>query len=463
MTPVPPQIHESPESASPIVSRAVAAGLAGHYHETLQLDRWQRWALQFLGFFPPGLARFVLSRAQAFTALDSAQLAGLSVESLAQARVDDYAGLKGAHPTIVVGAALGGAAANLALSLGGPFLPQAFVLTLKGGSIDGNPTTYLGRSADLARKVAGQNPDVITIQHYDPVHDGWITKRANHLRLKLIGMPRVYADFLRERLQPGGAVCYLECGAAWPRYRIEERSFFQIGGWGGLAPQEYLEGSPRLRQYCQAEGLKVCDWRLTGFPLEVGPESEWGSEPGLGEALEEFCRKEGYEFVRIQLPGPFEYAKLAFSAISQLLKEEDREPSGVLIEMFSQFDSTAARRGGLLPLWLVFNTGDSLEFLREMRPEFPEGLPVFFSALSTFSLTPDIVPWSAWEHTLEGMNWYNIGSRPSHYPSDIHALLNWNKPLRQWVEKHGRPIQARLTAGQLQSLALQITSDHSML
>ena len=459
----PALLLESPESASPIVSRAVAAGLKGLFHETYRLSLWQRFALHLLGFFPQSLSRNALSRAQAFTALDPSLLEGLSIESLAQARVNDYASLNDDFPTVIVGAALGGAAANLALALKGPFLPQAFVMTLKGGSMDGNPTTYYHRSADLAHEIALRNPDVFTIQHFDPVHDGWVTRRANHLRLKLIGLPRAYVDFLHRRLQPGGVVCYMESEATWPRYRVGERSVFQVGGWGGLAPEEYLESSPRIQQFCKAEGLPICDWRLTGFPLEVGPESEWGSEPGLGEALDVFCQEEGYQFVRIKLPGPFDYARLAFFAVSQLLREESRQPSGVLIEMFSQFDATAARQGGLLPLWLIFNTRDSLEFLQEMRAYFPEDKPVFFSAVVTFTLTPDMVPWNDWEETLQGLDWHNIGPRPSHYPADTRALLNWNKPLRQWVETHGRPIQGQLTAAQLQALAEKIMTHSSML
>jgi hypothetical protein len=456
-------ILESTESASPIVTRAVAAGLAGQDYETYQFSPWQRMALRVVGIFPQSLARFILSRAQTFTAIDPSQLEGLSVESLAQARLNDYNHLKGSFPAVLVGAALGGAAANLALALKGPFLPQAFVMTLKGGSFDGNPVTYFQQSSGLALEIAIQNPNVLTIQHYDPIHDGWVTRWANHLRLKLVGLPGVYARFIRERLQTGGTVCYLDSSATWPRYRTGERSVFQVGGWGGVPPEEYLESSPRIQQYCDQAGLSCCDWRLPGFLPEWGPESEWGSEVGLGESLENFCQEEGFHFARISLPGPFDYARLAFLAVSELLKQEGRQPNGVLIEMFSQFDTSSARKGGLLPLWLVFNTMASLEFLKEMRPHFPADKPVFFSPLATFSLTPDMAAWSDWEEVLHCLDWLNIGARPSHYPADSQALLNWNKPLRRWVKDRERPIQGRLAPETLQNLAAQIISPGSVL
>jgi hypothetical protein len=98
-----------------------------------------------------------------------------------------------------------------------------------------------------------------------------------------------------------------------------------------------------------------------------------------------------------------------------------------------------------------------------MRSEFPEDKPVFFTAVSTFSITPDGVPWSEWEQALAGLDWINIGPRPSHYPSDPLTLINWTKPLRRWVEKHKKPIQGRLNADQVKSLVEKIKPSSTML
>jgi len=435
---------ESPESSSPIITRAVAARLEGIFCDNYMLKSWQRILLHGLGAFPQQVGRSLVSRFQTLTAVDPALMTDLSLDMMATERVKDYAELQIRFPAVTIGAALGGATAHLALALGGPFLPQAFVLTLQGGSKKGDARAYLRQSADLAIDVANRNPEVLTIQHFDPVHDGWLTKRVNHLRLKLLDLPEAYKEFLSNRLEPGGAVCFLDCSAKWLRYRLGERSVFQVGGWGDISAQEYLEGSLRLERYCQAEGLNVCDWQLPEYPLEEGAESEWGCEPGLGEALERFCNQERYRFIRIRLPFPHDFSRLAFKAVESLLHMDGREPSGVLIEVFSQFDATAIMRSGLLPVWLVFNTTDSRDFLIEMRSLFPQRKPVFFSPLSTFSLTPDLAPWSAWEEALWGLDWHNIGTRPSHYPSDTRVIANWSEPLRRWVNKHEHPIRTRL-------------------
>ncbi len=440
---------ESNESSSPIVTRAVAAGLVGEYCDNYEFPGWQKLLLNGLGILPQGVARYTISRFESFSGLPPEVLDHFSIDDLIRQRLGDYAQLPGKFPVVAVGAALGGATAYLSLALGGPFLPQAFVTTLKRGSRSGDVNEYLHRSLDVALRIAGENPGLMTIQHYDPIHDGWMTRFVNHLRFKLLDLPPAYAEFINTRLEPGGAVVFLEGGASWLRYRVGPRSVFQVGGWGGISAEEFLEGSARIREYAPHAGLSITDWTLKGYPLERGPESEWGTEPGLAEALASFCKSSGYRFVRISLPHPNDFSRLAFSAALRLLEKEGRPPAGVLVEMFSQFDANAARQAGLLPLWLIFNTHDSLEYLKEMKTRFPAGKPVFFSPLATFSVTPDLVPWQDWESALAGTTWTNIGARPSHYPSDARALVNWFQPLRKWVEENQHPVNARLEAEEL--------------
>jgi len=442
---------ESQESSSPIVTRAVSAGLRGEYCNNYEFPAWQKSLLVGLGALPQGAARFAISRFQSISGLPPEVMDGFSMDELVRTRLRDYEQNPGFFPAIAVGAALGGATAYLSLALGGPFLPQAFVVTLKRGSPTGDVDEYLHRSLDTALRIANENPGLMTIQHYDPVHDGWLTRFVNHLRFKLLDLPPAYAEFIKSKLEPGGAVVYLEGGATWLRYRLGPRSVFQVGGWGGISAEEFIRGSERLTQYAQRAGLKTDHWSLNtdNWSLERGPESEWGSEPGLAEALEAFCKSEGYRFVRIPLAHPNDFSKLAFTAAQKLLEKEGRQPAGMLVEMFSQFDATAARQSGLLPLWLIFNTNDSLEYLKGMRALIPAGKPVFFSPLSTFSLTPDLVPYQDWVEALSDFAWTNIGARPSHYPSDARALVKWVEPLRKWVGENWRPVTGRLEAEEL--------------
>jgi hypothetical protein len=354
---------------------------------------------------------------------------------------------------------MGGATSYLSTALGGPFLPQAFVITLKGGSPTGDVNQYFFRSYKAALNIAEDNPEIITIQHFDPIHDGWLTRYVNHLRFKLLSLPPAYSTFIRNKLVKGGTLVYLEGQAEWMRYRVGPRSYFQVGGWGDISPQEFLDGSQRIREYAFNTGLESTDWKLDGYPLEIGPESEWGSEPGMAEALERFCREEGYQFIRIRLPHPHDFSRLAFNCAIHLLEKSNQQPSGVLIETFTQFDTQAAYRSGLLPLWLIFNTQDCLLFLKEMCAKFPPLKPVFFSPLATFSITPDIVPWSDWEAVLSGWDWTNIGTRPSHYPSDTRAIVRWAEPLHKWVADNPQPISGHIEPKKLFELAQNLLNN----
>ena len=447
---------ESPESASPSVTRAVSAGLRGKYSESFILAPWQRPLLKMLGYLPQGAARYVMSRFNALSGIDPHQVNNLMVSQLIQTRLEDYHGVRGPFPAIITGAAMGGASAHLSLALGGPFLPQAFVLTLKKGSYRGSTEEYLMRSKDLAIKVSESNPGIITIQHFDPVHDEWVVRYANHLRLKLIDLPSEYKEFIHRNLEPGGAVCILDSRASWLRYQLDERSYLQVGGWGDISPEEFLSGSERIGRFCRDVGYTKYSWALDGYPLETGPESEWGCEPGLSAALEDFCHQEGFRFVRISLPDPFDYSRLAFRTVMQQLSKSGLEPAGVLVESFGQFDATAILRSGLLPVWLIFNTLDNLRYLQSIRPQFPPDKPVFFSPLVTFTVTPDIVSREGWQQALEGLAWKNIGARPSHYPADLWAILNWAQPLRRWVEEHPQLVRLPLKAEELLELSQAI-------
>ena len=131
-----PWLLESPESSSPAITRAVAAGLSDEFSNSVILTRFQCLVLRALGIFPQHLGGWIISRFQSLTALNPGALQDLTIDQLLFSRLQDYAQLNEKFPVLILGAGLGGATAHLSLALGGPFLPQSFVLTIKGGSPD---------------------------------------------------------------------------------------------------------------------------------------------------------------------------------------------------------------------------------------------------------------------------------------------------------------------------------------
>jgi hypothetical protein len=90
--------------------------------------------------------------------------------------------------------------------------------------------------------------------------------------------------------------------------------------------------------------------------------------------------------------------------------------------------------------------------LKEISPQFPEDKPLFFSGLSTFSITPDMATWDDWIDALGRDDFINTGTRASHYPADSRALVKWQEPLHKWALENRRPLIAKLTSEELVQL-----------
>ncbi len=447
---------ESRESSSPLITRSVAGALAREAMDVYEFSFWQKLALRVVGALPMEVAVALLPRVQKAGALGAASLQNLKIDQLIEQRLQDYAVLEGPFSGVVLGVGMGGATAHIATASGAPFLPQAFVLTLKGGAEDGDVTQYFCQGADVAKRLTENNPEVISIQHYDPVHDGWLTRSCNHIRLKLTCLPAAYKKFILSRVVPGGDVIYLEGGAQWQQYQTGLRNRFQVGGWGAISTDTFLSGNDTLAAYARQAGLKKWDWNLPGYDRALFPESEWGSEAGLREELEAFCRAEGFCFRPVHFDRPEDFSRLAFVIQKHRLDAAGIEPRGVLVETFSQYDALAVEQAGLLPLWLIFNTLDSADFLEQMSDQFPKAKPVFFSALATFSLTPDLAAWERWMAILRPFQVIEMGARKSHYPADAAALLDWVKPLRNWVMDQPQLELPRLTGAEFELCVQQV-------
>ncbi|MEE9513378.1 MAG: hypothetical protein V3V46_04820 [Anaerolineales bacterium] len=422
---------ESAESASPVLTRLIAGVLSDHPETVFNFSELEKIGITLLNRLPVSVARAVIRLQFRWTALSPREAEKLQVEQLIAARLADYDGVDGEFDTILIGSAMGGATAHLAAVLGAPFLPQPFILGLRGGTPDDEVPPHLALTSRVAERILDRNPEVMAIGHFDPIHDGWLTRVVSHLRLKLIDLPRGYRVFLQNKLKPGGTIVYLDCGARWLHYELGSRHVYQIGGWGGISPTEFIEGSERINHALVESGSKHRGgWGIPGQEPVEGPESEWGSEPGLDQALEVFAHEQGYGFERISFDDPQGFSRLAFLAHEELYRRQGRAAQGVVVETFTQYDPQLVLSAGLLPLWLIFNTTDSRDFLETQSQFFPHGKPVYFSGLVTLSRTPDMVPWAGWAQALEGFSWTSIGARPSRYPEDLVSLWRWSERLR---------------------------------
>jgi hypothetical protein len=439
-----PAISESSDSAAPALTRAVAASLTGRAFDPVQTTLWQRGLAAFLErVWPASLPRIVRWQSRR-SALPLSAAARVDLEAMASARIQRYRAAKGPFGCVFVGSALG-SAAYLAAACEAPFLPEPFILGFRGGSPSDDLPAHLARAKEIAGPILASNPDAMLISHFDPVHDGWLTRHLNHLRLKPLRLPGAYRRFLLDRLEPGGTIVHLACEAEWLRYRLGPRHVYQVGGWGDIGPREFLQGSARIDSFLQASGSPHRGgWQVAGVEPSFGPESEWGSEPGFGNALSVFARQHGFTYWPVRWALPHAYSLWALIAFRRWYQRHGEEPMGTFVGAFNQYAPGRVIARRLLPVWLVFNTTDSADFLRHIKSRL-KAAPVAFAALITFSRTPDQVTWEGWRAALSGLHWTSIGARKRWYPEDVTSLWRWPSRLEACFPVCDRPTLPKMT------------------
>ena len=435
------RIREAPESSSAATLRAVVAALNDAWHAPQQGTTTEKRLARLASYLPESVIRRLIAREVRQRALDPGLARYVKTEGLARQATAHYELLEGkiGYPAILIGAPNGGVA-YLAALLGVPFLPGFFLLSFAHHSDPDDVTTYARRGKELIQPILEQNPDLLAVNHYDPVHDRFLVEEVNHVRLKLMRLPEAYRNFIRRHLAPGGVIFYIDNEFSWPNYRFSDRHWLQVGGLGGISEEEYLQGSARLDEWlAQQKSAHRGGWSLPDSDdrLEEGPESEWGSLPALRDSVKAFAEEHQYRFRALHGYHPEDFSALAYTAYLWESRLTDRNIQGLLVECFNQINPTAALRADLLPLWMPFNTEDSLDFFMRMIPMIPRDLPVVLSLLPNFTRTPDLPPADAWRRVAQRIgpvSW--IGVHPERYPMDLMAIFDYTTDLQHWVQEH---------------------------
>ncbi|HEX32258.1 MAG TPA: hypothetical protein ENF88_01030, partial [Candidatus Acetothermia bacterium] len=126
------------------------------------------------------------------------------------------------YKAVVIGSPNGGVA-HLASLLHSPFLTSSFGLAIKRRSIDPDDIDAYAETgdryaADILKRAEPGSIEVI--DHYDPVHDRSLVKYVNFLRVKLLSLPEIYREFIRNNLAKGGNLILVDCTYPWPQLRV---------------------------------------------------------------------------------------------------------------------------------------------------------------------------------------------------------------------------------------------------
>lgn len=458
------RIREATESSSAAVLHATAAALGDGWRLPQRSSPLQTRLARLAAQLPDAAVQWLVGRAVRDSGLDPELAPYVTGEGLARQAVGAYSRAANGvgYPAILIGAP-NGAVAYLAGLLHIPFLPSHFVLSFADRTDPDDVLSYQAHGARLIEPILQNDPTLLAVNHFDPIHDRFLVAEVNHVRLKLLDLPEAYRRFIRAHLAPGGVLLSVDCSFSWMQYQIDDRHFFQVGGLGGYDFDDYLEGSDELDAWLQRLRSKhQGGWRLDdSFDLVSQRESEWGAPTELGDAVRRFATDEGYQSRNIHGANPEDFSLLAHTAYLWEARLHERQPQGLLLECFSQINPTAALRSDLLPLWLPFNCDDSLQFLAGFLPYIPQGLPVVFSLLANFTLTPDLPGAQAWQQIaarVGPVHW--IGTNPGRYPIDLASRFDYAPDLLAWTRRHpGIEARPHLSVEELEQMLTILGQD----
>jgi hypothetical protein len=286
-------------------------------------------------------------------------------------------------PAAIFGSPNGGIV-NLAVAMGVPYLCSQFrtPILLESGGTDNKKdkddlSPYVQVVEHIGRVWTKECPWASVSCLVDPIHDRMDIGEYAHVRAKFNGLPSAFKQFLFEHLQPKSTIIFVNTTYPWLTHRIAERIYLQIGGLGGILPTEYLTGSERVKQFLKSKKSKHQNgWRLTDYPIERRPESEWGTEPKLKKAAQEFCDEHGYDFVLIEQDHPAGYNLLAAQALHRRHTADHGKCTGYSTNIFWGLCPTLMLRARLLGCWFTFTDSASLNIserqLQILLNEFPD-------------------------------------------------------------------------------------------
>jgi len=334
------------------------------------------------------------------------------------------------YPAVVVGSA-SGALAHLCAALGVPFLPQTFLVALRqpGRHVD-DIAADVAHAAPAARRLLEANPELELHQMQDPNQDRLMLSRITYLRLKWQRLPQAFHAFLRDTLAPGGTVIVADCRLAWPTTRIGERHVFQLGGLGGVPPEEYQTGSERISAYLARHGSPWRRWAPPP-PDAERPEAEWGFAPALLDDVRRVARAEGWRVARLAFPEPDDLSGPVAELHRRWYADLGRPAERLLVSSFALLDPWWTLRTGSVPFWLEFSVEPSaVKLERHLAERSYEEIHVaaFPHGIESVGFAP-AHRWQALAARARRRGGL-LGIDPEAFPRDLAAYLRFRAALR---------------------------------
>lgn len=356
------------------------------------------------------------------------------------------------YPAAVIGSSVG-AAVHLCAALGIPWLPQTLLISLRHSVDPDEPKQVLEWAKAPAQRLLAKNPDLYLYQMHDPNQDRLKVPGNTYFRVKRTRLGTKFKQFLKQNLQPGATLFLLECQYSWLSTQVADRHFFQFGGKGKLAPEDYFQHSQQIAEFLQQNGSKHRYWEP---PAPDGrlPESEWGFEPALRDDVEQFAHQHGYRIRRIVFDFPQDLSPLVADLYRWWYQERGLPSDRLLVESF-YLQPWWALRLGLVPFWTVFNDRMSAEHLNnylDTAKPYDEIYMILFSNGLRSLGQASIDEWRSILNRARERGQF-IGVNEQTYPADLASYIRHYTDLKRLDGRY--PIPEPLTLQQLDNFLAQ--------
>lgn len=338
-----------------------------------------------------------------------------------------------------------GSAAHLATALGVPLLPQTVLLPLqhRGLSLD-DPQGDVEVARQTVAALLERNPHVVVHQMADPTNDRLTLARFSYLRVKRTALGRAYEDFLLHHVAPGGTLCIVESRHSWPTTRVADRHVFQFGGVGGLEPDEYLHGGPRVAEFLAQQGSPRRAWSPPA-PDGDRPEAEWGFEPELAEDVERFAAEHGFRVMRIAFDHADDLSPMVADLYRWWYRRLGRPTTRLFVESFVLLDPYWVLRAGAVPYWVTFNAEPGVRRLVEYLEHAEPYDVIEATMISNGTWTPGLAGPDRWRPVFDHARQFGrfAGVDPDRFPTDLAVFARYRDSLRSTRPR--LPLPAPLT------------------
>jgi hypothetical protein len=374
-------------------------------------------------------------------------VAGVDADGLARTITERFAPRR--YPGALIGSTPG-SAVHLAAALGMPLLPQTLLLPLRHRSLDlDDPAAEVAEARPVAEALLAANPDLVVHHMSDPTNDRLTLAKFSYFRVKRTALGRAYERFLATRIEPGGTLYVVESRHCWPTARISERYFFQFGGVGGLTPEEYLNGSPRVAEFLAGEKSPRRSWSPPP-PDAERPEAEWGFQPALAEDIDRVAARLGLRVVRICFDHADDLSPFVAELYRWWYRRLGRPDDHLFVESFVLVDPYWVLRAGTVPYWITFNAEPGVERLAAYLDRADPYAVIEATLISNGTRTPGVVGPDELSPVLDraSSSGHLAGVDARRFPTDLAVFARYRDTLRSARPRW--PLPAPLTVGELE-------------